>query len=308
MRNITIICIVAVCFAGAASAQQSRYSSGWSNPDAKAATVRGPANAEVRKLTDEFKVLIDDAERARAADPRFLRDLRRLTRRYAWPWRRLIVRDDFSDGEWNNNPPWSLWGKGLRVTSWEGLTMRVADWRSRQRSQDRDLGITGSLLESVFEGLARQDGDRRRPARQAARVAGIKTVVTVPNAFAIRVTFSSTTRGGGRLEIGVTQGKRNAGYRLAYNAGARPSFELIRVGRRGIVVIDAVEGPIRLEDGKKHVVQLTRNRRGRMTVSLDGKELLRVRDSSFRSAFDGFLMINKGGEYTIRSVAVYGAG
>lgn len=261
-----------------------------------------------------MKKLIQEAERGQAADPRFLRDLRNLARRYAWPWRRQILQDDFSDGDWSRNPAWSVWGRQLRVDSWDGVSMRViaaapAPKRKRRRSDDRN-GLSG-VLGSVLDELARKDGGRRDDRRTTApkyTAAGMRAAAKVPNAFALRLTISSVTRGAGRFEVGVVQGKGNLGYRLAYNAGARPSLELLRVGSRGTSVIEVVDGPVKLEDGKKHVVQVTRDRRGRIAVSVDGKQLMRVRDRSFRSDFDGVVLINKAGEYTIRSVAVFGGG
>lgn len=311
MRVATIIFTLAAIFAGQAAAQQQpRYSSGWNNPD-RTAPVQPQVNAEIRKLTDELKALIEDAERARAADPRFLRDLRSLARRYAWPWRRQVLSDNFSDGDWTRNPAWKVWGQGLRINSWDGVSMRVvatAPQHRRRRDDDRN-GLAG-VLGSVFSELARRDDDRYAGAAPAPRYieAGMRAAIKVPNAFAIRLTLSSTTHGTGRFEFGVGQGRRNLGYRVAYNAGARPALELLRVGSSGTAVIEVANAKLKLEDGKPHVVQFTRNRRGRMVVSVDGKELLRVRDRSFRSDFDGVVLIDKRGAFNIRSVVVHGAG
>ncbi len=316
MEKFLTVCGVVACLAiagGTAGAQQTRYSGGWSNPDKPAAL--GPSNADLQKLTDELTRLVDEAERGRAADPRLLRDLRDLARRYAWPWRQKVLTDNFSDGELARNPAWSVWGRDLRVDKWDGVSMRVAAQApapaARPRRDDRRGDLALDLLGSVFQQLStpRQQG-REAPAPQPAATAGeagMKTRIAVPNAFALRITMESATRGRGRFEFGVTQGKGNLGYRLAYNPGATPSLEVLRVGKYGSAVIDAVPGPVRLEDGKRHVLQLTRDSVGEIAVSVDGKELIRVRDRSFRSAFDGVVLIGKGGRYTIRSIAAYGA-
>ncbi len=43
-----------------------------------------------------------------------------------------------------------------------------------------------------------------------------------------------------------------------------------------------------------------------MAVSVDGKEKLRARDGGFRSPFDGFLMVNRGGDFILRRVSALG--
>jgi hypothetical protein len=41
-------------------------------------------------------------------------------------------------------------------------------------------------------------------------------------------------------------------------------------------------------------------------MGLDGKELLRARDRTVRDPFDRLILVNRGGEYAIRSVTLYG--
>ena len=102
------------------------------------------------------------------------------------------------------------------------------------------------------------------------------------------------------------QGGRTLGYRLAYNAGAHRSVELLRVGGRGSAVIDSRRLNAGIEDGRVHTVLLTRDALGALAVSIDGKEIMRVTDRGFRDSFDAFVLINRGGDYTVRSIAVYG--
>ena len=43
-----------------------------------------------------------------------------------------------------------------------------------------------------------------------------------------------------------------------------------------------------------------------MTVSVDGSEHIRVKSSALEDPFGGLSLVNSGGDYAIRSVAVYG--
>jgi hypothetical protein len=43
-----------------------------------------------------------------------------------------------------------------------------------------------------------------------------------------------------------------------------------------------------------------------MTATVDGAELIRVKSSALEDSFDGVSLVNGGGDYAIRSIAVYG--
>lgn len=313
MKLIVPFVAAMTLLSGTATAQQPRYSSDWGRKGQTAETI-DPGDATLHRLTQELKKLVDEAAREHAADPRFLGDLRELARRYEWEWPVRLVHDDFADGDWSRNPAWSAWGSELRVDRWRGVTMRVAQLAPTasptQEGQGNNKDLTGALVGTFLNQLSRPDSDESNSSQQPVPTpaeAGLKLGVAVPQAFAIRVVLTSETRGQGRFEFGVFKGQAGAGYRLAYNAGARPSFELLRASRRGTAVIDAVDGPVRMEDGKRHLLQMTRGSMGDIAFTLDGKELVRTQDRAFRGAFDGVSLVDKGGDVTIRSVDVYGA-
>ncbi len=303
----------AAALIGDAVAQQSRYSSGWRDPSAQAPPQAAPgANENVDRMLGELGKLIDEAERARAADPRFISDLRDLARRHAWPWRRRVAFDDFADGNISSRPTWRIVSGDFLVSAERGLHTRYIPAApqpapsSRQSAQDdRDVGK--ALLKGLLQQIVKPR--RQEPARPASAPAGPSEIglpAAIPNAFAIRLTLGSARAGDGRLEFGVAQGGGKLGYRLAYNSGGRHSFELLRVGSRGSAVIDTVRPNAGIEDGKLHIVLLTRDAAGELAVNIDGKEIMRVTDRGFRDSFDGFVLVNRGGEYTVRSVAIYG--
>ena len=45
-----------------------------------------------------------------------------------------------------------------------------------------------------------------------------------------------------------------------------------------------------------------------MTLRLDGNPVLETVDRGFRDAFDGFSLINRGGEYGLASIRIDGTG
>ena len=260
-------------------------------------------------MVEELNRLIGEAAAARAADPRFLSDLRDLARRHGWQWRRRVAFDDFADGNHTANPVWKVAGGEFRVSARDGMRTHyraTAAPPSGGSGGEADIGAV--LLGTILQQMTRPRGRDDRGAPAPAGPPRIRLGAKIPNAFAIRLSLASATVGRGRIEIGVTRGGSANGYRLAYSPGAARSVELLRVGRRGMAVIDTGRDRAKLEDGRLHTVLLTRDDRGEIAVSIDGKEVIRTVDRGFHGAFDGVIVINKGGDYTIRSIAVYGAG
>ncbi len=283
-----------------AVAQENRYST-WSNPD-----VAQGDDGGARKLIDELRALVDQAEAARAADSRFLGDLRDLADRYDNPWRTSLLFDDFSDGDYTAGPAWEVsagryWveaGYGLRSTI-EPAASPAPAAQGGSSGQDLAAAIIGSLLNQAVGQPGQQQA--RAPDRAALHVAQ-----RVTNAFSVRLEMTSW-KSPGRMEFLLYQGaEKGVGYRLAYTAGGTPSLELVRVSRRGVGVIDSSIEALVLEDRKLHVLEWTRVASGEMIVTLDGAEVIRARDSSFRDPFDGLQLVNMGGDFVIRSVTIHG--
>ena len=175
-----------------------------------------------------------------------------------------------------------------------------SDQNNRRDSRDALIGSILVQLTGQPPPQPRRQPIRSKPPRLFAKV-------TIPNAFSIELQFASSSRDAGRFVVGVAQGKRRLGYRLAYNPGSNQPIELVRLGNRGAAIIDATYGRLKLEDGKLHKPQMTRDRHGEMTIRVDGKVMIQTVDRAFRGKFDGVLMINRGGDYTIRSIRVDGA-
>ena len=109
-----------------------------------------------------------------------------------------------------------------------------------------------------------------------------------------------------QFEIDLFQGRGGtAGYRLTYLAGGKPALLLSRFGRRGAVVIGEHDDALSLEDGRSHTLVLARASDGTMTASVDGSALIRVQSNAFDDPFDGVSLVNSGGDYAIRSIAVH---
>ncbi len=312
------LCLVAagVLAVGPATAQD------WRSPAERPGAQSG--DDTTRALIDELRKLIERGERQRLADPWYLRDLSALADRYDWPWRVRILSEDFSDRGPRPPPPW-------RVTAGEFLI----DWRFGMRSlvepprrgarsrqsQRQDKGqavqnLLGALLQQSLGG--RQTARGERPAEDAPAEPGYSAVfaeVPITNAFALEIEMTSRVVEGvvdGRFEFGPYQagGGAPAGYRLVYSANpaeGTPSWELVRLSTRGTKsTLELYDQRLTLEDDQAHTLVWTRDRHGAMAVTVDGRQLFQVTDRSFRDPFDGFAIINGGGDFALRRIVIDG--
>ncbi len=311
MKNaIKTLVVIGLLFAAPATAQTYQP---WANPDGSSSGDR------TQGMVERLGALIGEAERSRAADPGFLRDLKRLADEYrAAPSQTLLLSDDFADGDFTRNPRWTVtagryWveqGWGLRSAITPGQTQTG---QKRPSRKEKVANIFGQILQQAIDPEGSMSGGGALTGTTTNATA-IQTGARISNAFSLEMDFSSwpiqgpIQGSGGGLEIGPYQGNpggagRGTGYVLAYTPGG--GLELLRTSSRGSNVIDSAR--LNLEDKKTHRLVWTRRADGLMRVSIDGREVLSATDTGFKSDFDGLRMVNRGGDYIIKRIAVYGA-
>jgi len=285
----------------------------------------GPARAQeavgggenIQALIDTLKAQLDRGERERLIDPWFLRDLRQTLSSYEHPWRKRLFEDDFSGRGPQPDPPWQVTAGEVLIDWRHGLRSVVENRPAAQPQQDRAgdddtvKQLFGQILSQALKDKS-GNGGTTAPAQQPGYAAAIAPVM-ISNAFALRLEMTSrqveTPRP--RFEFGPYQGANAAaGYRLAYVPGAAsgtPSLELVGLSARGTVsTLEIHTKPVNLEDGEAHVFEWTRDTAGRMVVKVDGVVVMDIIDRSFRDPFDGIAVVNSGGDYALRSIAVDG--
>ena len=294
---------------------------------------QGASQDELGAFIDELRALVDKGEKERLADPWYLRDLRDLISRYDWPWRKRLLSDDFSGRGPNPAKPWVVtagevlidWRHGMRSVI-EPPPPQAAQQQQQggqqggqMSSEDAAAALIGNLLNQAL-GNKQQQQQQQQGSGQTASApakpafAAVLAPIPISNAFAIKVSLSERPVAGlqhGRFEMGTFQGKAaTAGYRLIYSSPApqgTPSLELIRISSRGTSsTLELTDAKLAIGDGNVHELLWTRDRNGQMIVALDGKQVFSVVDRGFRDPFDGFVVVNAGGDFALREVVIDG--
>ena len=292
-----------------AAAQESRYKPWPGQTQTQTQTQTG----DMPELLKSLRSLTDQAERSKAADPAFINDLRNLANAYDNPWPLKLFSDDFRDGDFTRNPAWTVIAGTWQVDTrgrFTGLHSAISKPQapSAQPGAAGAPEIIGSVLGTLLkQQQAGQGGDRQASQPAQNEHATIFAPVSITNAFAIRMEIASR-EGGGRFDFGpsIEQGGENL-YRITYMPDAESGLVLSRVTNQGTQLLASSNGRISLEDDKSHVIEWKRDRAGKMTVALDGSQVIEATDMQIRKPFGGLLMDNSGGAYWIRSVEIAGA-
>ncbi|WP_419798369.1 MAG: hypothetical protein ACNI26_01365 [Terasakiella sp.] len=289
-------------------ASEPRYSS-WSDPNKE---VSQQSDA-LKNMIQELNNLVKEAEQARAADPRFLQDLKNLTNRYGQTTvPRVTLQDDFADGNFTESPVWQVvsgkyWiekGYGLRSFVDGSSTASNAGSSSARKVSKEELLI--GVLGAVLGGKTQTQPQEQAQATSVASSAEIYTDHTISNNFEIDMDMSSWVDGG-HLEFGPYQGtNRQTGYRLVYQGGQSPALQLVRHYSNSSAVVARYD-ILKLEDQKNHKLVWKRGAGGRITVRVDDKVVIDVKDHSFKDKFAGFILTNKKGDFTVKSISILNA-
>lgn len=262
-----------------------------------------------QEVLDQLKEIIRSAEQDRRSNPAVTRQLRDLVRRYDWPWSVSLLYDDFRDGDYTYNPRWTVGSGEFRVARGSGLRSYFDPPMSqvRRTSSRRTDGSAVELLGEIL--LGSRERDQEPAPANVKSEAEIYTRVGITNAFVVKaeINVRRFTDRDTRIEFGPFQGDdRSSGYRLAYENSRKPSLTLLRYSPGRSAVIETTDQELALADGNWHTIEWRRTQDGEMVVLLDNKEIIKTIDRAYDSPFDGFGIVNKGGEFELNRVSVFG--
>ena len=108
---------------------------------AESVSVIAAPDDRTQKVLDQLKKIVEKGERERKADQDFLAELRELIRQYDWPWRSLLLKDDFSDGEISSNPSWVVASGNFQVDSNFRLRTQMKEPEQKSARPAGDVAI-----------------------------------------------------------------------------------------------------------------------------------------------------------------------
>jgi hypothetical protein len=203
---------------------------------------------------------------------------------------RVRVRDDFADGDHTRNPAWRIASGRFEVRG-GGLNSTMIP--PSERAEDMGRQILSNLLQ--------QQLGFTLPGQETAAVAYLPTPIDPE--FRITIEVSGSAEAHSHMDLGPYRGdKLNHGYRLNYRTSEPRPLQLILVNEGGISVMASARLP--LDSGGPHRLVWERDSEGRMTVTRNDEILIDVIDSTTNGSFDGFSLINAGGDWTLYEVIV----
>jgi len=281
-------------------------------------SARAQSGPELQEMVDELRALTERSREQRAADRWLQQALEDLVSKYDWPWRRELLSDSFSDGNFTESPPWSVlsgefWVDrtlGLRSSVEPPPPARTEETRERSSGSGKDLGR--SLFDALMDQALERDGGGAGEPDQAAEQEGparIRVAAEITNAFSLDATFSVHNAPGeaGHFEIALLQGKRGElGYVLAIQTGETGLLDLYRLRRGRRELVYGTRPSANLGDGSAHRLVWRQAPDGRVQVLVDDEELVNLRDRAFRDGYRFLELINRAGELGVRSIRVLG--
>ena len=288
----------------------SRYQS-WQPPASETVqTARQDNQSTMQKMIDELNQLIDDADKARAADRTFIRDLRDVVNQYDWPWRKTLLEEDFTDGYLETKSQWKILSGDYKLKRGLGLHSNVVAQQTtskpkeKQSNEDAAAALFGAILDQALKKKTKKSDDTAS-TQQYASNASIISKTTVTNAFAIKLDIDVRSHQG-EIEIGVYQGQPHGnGYRLVFLPGPSASIEVQRIGSRGRSIIDVAD-KVNAKGDKVHQILWTRSKQGNMTIKLNDNIIMQLADRTFKDKFNGVIINNEGGEFALQSITIQG--
>lgn len=200
------------------------------------------------------------------------------------------IRDDFSDGDHTRNPAWQIASGRLEVRN-GGLNSVVTPSATGPQDAGR----------KILEELLKQQLGVERPGQDATVAAVAYLPIRVAAVFRMTMQLSGSAEPYSHVELGPYRGKGlNHGYRLSQR-GDQP-LQLIHADERGTTVLASAR--YRLENRVPQRLIWQRDAEGRMTVTRDDEVLIDVVDRKVSDGFDGFSLINAGGEWTLHELIV----
>jgi hypothetical protein len=277
-------------------------------------------NETVQEMVDKLRTITNKARKKRAADRWLLADLEDLIAHYDWPWRNELLSEDFSDGDYQQDPTWKVVSGEFWVDSRLGLRSRshsrIQDRSTIEESRDTeedDRDMRRALLGALLQGALGPEKRKQRKSedssyRRRNEPAEIELPLRIPTTFALQTEFSihNAPSEAGEQSFSLIQDQRgDYGYQLVIQTGQQHTIELLSIlgGRISVIKSAQLE---EFDAAQSHTLEWRHDAFGQIEILLDDNSIIRARDRSFRQPFERVSIFNKTGDFAVRSLLLFG--
>ncbi|MBF0108040.1 MAG: hypothetical protein HQL76_02535 [Magnetococcales bacterium] len=274
----------------------------------------GLARADNDPTREELRQLLEEGRKNRTARPEFLEKLETILEKNRGARPRSLLLERFDDGDFEHNPAWTVVGGTFHIDALgalfsstshdDSLPMQSSGENSEAAvPSERDaelnmvMGLVGLLADGKIPGRQGAVVRDRRGTKTGGEGAVIHVPVAVPNVFSLRFLFRADAAQG-EAQVGLFLGQDfDSGYRLLLNADPdrERTVAVVRYNDQGHPEQLAMIPGNGLGDGLGHEVSWKRTDNGIMTIGVDGRNLLQLRDVVISGGFDGLVLVNHGG-------------
>ena len=252
-----------------------------------------------QQLKTELQQLIAKGRQQQAAQEWFLDELAALIAVPSSNGSKVILDENFSDGNYTYNPRWTVISGQFSVGS-SGLhssTVSQAVPQRKNTRRDISTAILGVILEQATGTGNRSGGSNNTNPAQAK----ILTEVKIPASFAMNIKLSLASRQG-RIELGpYIDNSQQQAYQLLI-LPEQGQVQLLRVNAYKSAVIESAAASLPLN--KTLTFEWLKDKDGVMTVALNGQQLFQVTDRQYQQAFKGFMLNNYAGTINLQSLKI----
>jgi len=208
------------------------------------------------------------------------------------------ISDSFNDGDYTKSPSWAVQSGQWQVVNGALRSQVAAPQTESQATNPKDIGK--AMLRDLLSGSLGISAPGAAPPNAA-----ISTEAPIDNAFHVQLRLSSQGNESHAM-FGPYQSSTTDGYRIAYASATtgQPALQIIAVNGDQVRVIATATQVANLGDGAAHLIDWRRQSNGRMSVAVDGQQVLSTRDNGITGSFSGFAIANAGGDLSVDDLKV----